>query len=69
VFFVSKHACVHLLAVKRIDSHLTRKLDLYVLNGIMNGQMYRDSVLRDIVVPHFDNHPLASRPLYMERGL
>jgi hypothetical protein len=42
------------------------KLDLYVLNGNMNGQMYRDSVLRDIVVPHFDNHPLASRPLYMD---
>ena len=42
------------------------KLDLYVLNGTMNGQMYRDSVLRDIVVPHFDNHPLASRPLYMD---
>ena len=28
------------------------KLDLYVLNGTMNGQMYRDSVLRDIVAPH-----------------
>ena len=31
-------------------------LDLYVLNGTMNGQMYRDS----------DNHPLASRPFYMD---
>ena len=32
----------------------------------MNGHMYRDSVLRDIITPHFDNHPLASRPLYMD---
>jgi transposase len=34
----------------------------------MNGQMYRDSVLRDIVVTHFDNHPLASRPLNMDNN-
>ena len=44
------------------------KLDLYVLKGTMNGQMYRDSVLIDTVAPHFDNHPQASRPLYMDNN-
>lgn len=42
------------------------KLDMHVLDGNMNGQIYRDSVLRNIVVPHFDNHPLATNPLYMD---
>lgn len=45
---------------------LNCKLEMYVLGGNMNGQIYRDNVLRDIVVPHFDNHPLATRPLYMD---
>lgn len=42
------------------------KLGMHILQGNMNGQTYRDLVLRNIVVPHFDNHPLASRPLYMD---
>jgi transposase len=40
-------------------------MDLYVLNGTMTGQKYRD-IIRDIVVPHFDNHRLATRPLFVD---
>jgi hypothetical protein len=42
------------------------KMDLYVLNGTMTGQKYRDNIIRDIVVPHFDNHRLSTRPLFMD---
>ena len=42
------------------------KMDLYVLNGTMTGQKYRDNIIRDIVVPHFDNYRLATRPLFMD---
>ena len=42
------------------------KMDLYVLNGTMTGQKYRDNIIRNIVVPHFDNHRLATRPLFMD---
>ena len=42
------------------------KMDLYVLNGTMTGQKYRDNIIRDIVVPHFDNDRLATRPLFMD---
>ena len=35
------------------------KLDLYVLDGNLTGQKYRDNVLVPRVVPHFDNHALA----------
>ena len=30
------------------------------------GQKYRDQILRSLVVPHFDGHPLASRPIMMD---
>ncbi|MEW8548408.1 MAG: transposase [Candidatus Thiodiazotropha sp.] len=42
------------------------KLDMYVLNGTLTGVSYRDNILRDIVVPHFDNHRLADRPIFMD---
>jgi transposase len=42
------------------------KLDLYVLDGNLTGQKYRDNVLAPRVVPHFDNHALADRPIFME---
>ena len=32
------------------------KLDLYVLDGNLTGQKYRDNVLAPRVVPYFDNH-------------
>jgi hypothetical protein len=41
-------------------------MDLYVLNGTTTGQKYRDNIIRNIVVPHFDNHRLATRPLFMD---
>jgi transposase len=30
------------------------------------GDQYTRDVLQPIVVPHFDNHPLATRPVYMD---
>ena len=42
------------------------KLDLYVLDGNLTGQNYRDNVLAPRVVPHFDNHALADRPMFMD---
>ena len=44
------------------------KLDLYVLDGSLTGQKYRDSVLAPRVVPHFDNHMLADRPMFMDNN-
>jgi hypothetical protein len=35
------------------------KLDLYVLDGNLTGQKYRDNVLAPRVVPHFDNHAFS----------
>jgi transposase len=45
---------------------LTCKIDLYVLGGTLTGQKYRDEILHPLVVPHFDCHPLASRPILMD---
>jgi hypothetical protein len=45
---------------------LNCKLDWYVLDGTLTGQRYRDQILRPLVVPHFDCHPLASRPILMD---
>jgi hypothetical protein len=42
------------------------KLDLYVIDGNLTGQKYRDNVLAPHVVPHFDNHALADRPMFMD---
>ena len=42
------------------------KLDLYVLDGNLTGQKYRDNVLAPRVVPHFDNNALADRPMSMD---
>ena len=42
------------------------KLDLYVLDGNLTGQKYRDNVLAPRVVPHFDNYALADRPMFMD---
>ena len=38
----------------------------YVLDGNLTGQKYRDNVLAPRVVPHFDNHALADRPMFMD---
>ena len=42
------------------------KLDLYVLDVNLTGQKYHDNVLAPRVVPHFDNHALADRPMFMD---
>jgi hypothetical protein len=42
------------------------KLDWYVLDGNLTGQKYRENVLAPRVVPHFDNHALADRPMFMD---
>ena len=39
---------------------------MYVLNGDLTGQTYRDNVLAPRVVPHFDNHALAGRTMFMD---
>jgi hypothetical protein len=39
---------------------------LYVLDGNLTGQKYRDNVLAPRIVPHFDNHVLADRPMFMD---
>ena len=42
------------------------KLDLYVLDGNLTGQKYRDNVLAPRVVPNFYNHAFADRPKFMD---
>ena len=37
-----------------------------MLDGTLTGQKYLDQILRPLVVPHFDNHPLANRPIFMD---
>ena len=42
------------------------KLDLITVRGNLNGQIYRQNILEASVVPHFDNHPLNARPVFMD---
>jgi hypothetical protein len=42
------------------------KLDLVTLQGKLTGDQYIRDVLQPVVVPHFDNHPLATRHVYMD---
>jgi hypothetical protein len=42
------------------------KLDLVTIQGNLTGDQYIRDVLQPVVVPHFDNHPLATRPVYMD---
>ena len=41
------------------------KLDLITIQGNLTGDQYIRDILQP-VIPHFDNHPLAIRPLYMD---
>ena len=41
------------------------KLDLVTIQGNLTGDQYIRDVLQSVVVPHFDNQPLATRPVYM----
>jgi hypothetical protein len=42
------------------------KLDLVTIQGNLTGDQYIKDVLQPVVVPHFDNHPLATRHVYMD---
>ena len=42
------------------------KLDLVTIQGNLTGDQYIRDVLQPVVVHHFDNHPLATRPVYMD---
>ena len=41
-------------------------LDLVTIQGNLTDDQYIRDVLQPVVVPHFDNHPLATRPVYMD---
>jgi hypothetical protein len=51
--------------VWRCISHVCR-LDLVTIQGNLTGDQYIRDVLQPVVVPHFDNHPLATRLVYMD---
>jgi transposase len=42
------------------------KLDLVTIQGNLSGDQYIRDVLQPVVVPHFENHSLATRPVYMD---
>lgn len=42
------------------------KLPLQVIDGTLNGQKYRDDILDSHVLPHFENHALADRPVFQD---
>ena len=41
-------------------------LDLVTIQGNLTGDQYIRDVLQPIVVPHFVNHPLTTRPVHMD---
>ena len=42
------------------------KLDLVTIPMTLNAQRYKQELLDAVVIPHFDNHPLATRPIFMD---
>ena len=42
------------------------RLDLITIPGTLNAQRYQENVLEPHVVPHFEDHTLASRPIFMD---
>ena len=42
------------------------KLDLVTIQGNLTGERYIHDVLEPVVVPHFETHLLATRPVYMD---
>jgi hypothetical protein len=40
--------------------------DLVTIQGDLTGDQYIKDILQPVVVPHFDTHPLATRPVYMD---
>jgi hypothetical protein len=37
-----------------------------IIQGNLTGDQYIRDVLQPVAVPHFDNHPLATRHVYMD---
>jgi hypothetical protein len=44
------------------------KLDLVTIQGSLTGDQYIRDVLQPVVVPHFNNYPLATMPVYMDNN-
>ncbi len=42
------------------------KLDLVTVRGNLNAEQYQEGILNGHVVPHFDDHPLLTRPIFMD---
>ena len=42
------------------------KLELVIIQGNLTGDQYMRDVLQPVVVPYFDNHTLATMPVYMD---
>ena len=42
------------------------KLDLVTVRGNLNAAQYQRDILDRVVVPHFDNHPLLTRSIFMD---
>ena len=42
------------------------KLDLVTVQGTLTGQTYQTDILETAVIPHFDDHPLLTRPVFMD---
>jgi transposase len=42
------------------------KLDLVTIQSNLTGDQYIRDVLKPVAVSHFDNHPLTTRPVYMD---
>ena len=47
---------------------LNCKSDMVTVNGNLNARRYRDENLAEQVEPHFDDHALADRPIFMHDG-
>ena len=42
------------------------KLDLVSVRSNLNGNQYIQDILNPVLVPYFDNHPVVTRPLFMD---
>lgn len=42
------------------------KIDLVTVKGRLEKQKNQDFILDGFIVPHFDNHVLARRPVFMD---
>ena len=50
----------------RLSNDLGCISHVFTIQGNLTGDQYLRDVLQPVVVPHFDNHPLATRYVYMD---